>query len=155
MTKFTGHVKFLNDTICYLFLPVVDPVVEITSSSEIYYLGDHVNLTCTARTIPQVDSNVIGTFIWQSLDGVLYDSDQYWIDQVGPKISQLSILSLQITDTDFFCSATLRLETNPSNAPSSLVSSFTISNISCKFQLSKDPGIHDWNCFGVYSYNGI
>lgn len=119
----------------FLYSTVPPPTVAIVSSSQSYYLGEMVTLTCTAAVVPQVDSGtIIATFTWY------YDEEEldingtlFFINQIGPLMSELRISFLSIMDTTFSCSVTLRLEDDPGRIfPAAPPSLFLISKRMCK-----------------------
>lgn len=83
------------------------------SSSGPYSLGSRTVLTCTVAAIPQVDSNIVGTFTWYSNGEQLVHGGRFEIVQVGNQVNELRILSQSILDINFTCSATTHVLRDP------------------------------------------
>ena len=102
--------------LCVYNYSVPAPSVTVTSSGQ-HILGEGVNLTCTAETIPEVQSTsgIEGVFVWLSngeevaSDDV--DSRFQLINQVRLLMSHLRITSLSLMDRNFTCSAAIQQRT--------------------------------------------
>ena len=116
-----------------LFCSVPAPSVTVTSSGR-HLLGEGVNLTCTAATIPEVESasGIEGDFVWLSNGEEVADSRFQQIDQAQLLVSHLRITSLSPLDRNFTCSASIQQRTFGRSSPrasADFLPSFTCENI--------------------------
>ena len=88
---------------------------------------------CTARALPQVDrGTIVRSFMWITEGEEVSDSSPGFEITPSQLTSQLTIVSLGVSDTNFTCSATIHLRSN-SMRVSPQASAFHAITFECKF----------------------
>ena len=79
----------------------------VISSSQPIYIREPAGLTCIAESIPELDRDNRAIFRWYLHEEELRDDGRFVINQTGPMRSELTVPSLEITDSKFSCSAAI------------------------------------------------
>jgi hypothetical protein len=116
-------------------VPPPSLTVQLLSPEQTFNLGGETNLSCTARSIPEVDSGVVmAVFTWYMADGtVLINGGRSRIVQVDRLSSHITISSLRFTDIRFSCSAIIYLTRDRSSTSAdSPLANFLVPSLQCK-----------------------